>query len=130
METRPSVRRHFPICAGRHAAEAQLAELGISRDKPIDDQLDALDPPLAFDNMEQTFRSMLDDHRHSLEAIIDEPVAFELAIVGIEVDDYWSYWVDGTGRQFRLRLNRERASFSRSEASSSPSTSCSRTAGR
>jgi hypothetical protein len=29
--------------------------------------------------------------------------AFELAIVAVEVDEHWSYWVDGAGSRFRLR---------------------------
>lgn len=101
--------------AARTVAETQLAELGVNPNGSIDDQLSALDPPLPFDTVEQTFRSMLDEHRHSLEDVIGQPVPFELTIEDVEVDEYWSYWVDGAGTEFRLRLNRKRGSFTRVE---------------
>lgn len=41
---------------------------------------------------------------------------FDLTIESVDVDDYWSYWLDGAGTQVRLRINTRRARFTEVKA--------------
>ena len=99
----------------RATAQHRLAVVGIEASGSIRDQLKELDPPLDVTRVERTFRALLEEHFGSLETIVAENVRFNLEIEFVEVDEYWSYWVDGEKDRFRLRLNKSRAVFSSSE---------------
>jgi hypothetical protein len=38
---------------------------------------------------------------------------FELDVAAVDVDTYWSYWLDGAGQRARLRINTRRAHFTK-----------------
>ncbi len=99
----------------RADAEQQLVEIGVNPREPVHPQLDELDPPLPLVAAEKSFHTFLDNHLHGLETLINEDLSFDLTIIPVEVDEYWSYWVDGTASRFRLRLNQRKASFSLTE---------------
>ena len=96
----------------RAEAERRLRQVGVDPEGPVDEQMAKLDPPLPQTAIEPTFHELLQEYRSSIEHALGTSLAFDLTIESVDVDEYWSYWVDGAADKFRLRLNRRRASFS------------------
>lgn len=55
-------------------------------------------------------------YEHAVRRLVDTDAKFNLAIEEVDVDAYWSYWLDGAGHDARLRINKRNASFSRLDA--------------
>ena len=65
--------------------------------------------------IEAAFRAELERMR---AAVLDEfsiALDFDVTFESVDVDAYWSYWVDGAGLQYRLRFNRSNRAYGRSE---------------
>jgi hypothetical protein len=57
-----------------------------------------------------------DKYEPTVRRLADTNATFNLTIEDVEVDAYWSYWLDGAGHDARLRINKKNASFSRIDA--------------
>ena len=57
-----------------------------------------------------------DRYEPTIRQLVDTNATFNLTIEDVQVDAYWSYWLDGAGHDARLRINKRNASFSRVDA--------------
>jgi hypothetical protein len=51
------------------------------------------------------------DLEPAVRAATGSTAAYDLSIESVDVDAYWSYWLDGAGQKARLRINRRNARF-------------------
>jgi hypothetical protein len=75
----------------------------------LSEQLPAADVAPAIAEYAERYES-------TIRRLVDTNAKFNLTIEDVEVDSYWSYWLDGAGHEARLRINNRNASFSRVDA--------------
>jgi hypothetical protein len=97
-------------------AREALESLGISWDEDTWTNLQAASEQLSAADVSSAIVEYADKHESSIRQLVDTDANFNLTIEDVEVDAYWSYWLDGTGHDTRLRINKSRASFSRVDA--------------
>ncbi|MBV9013273.1 MAG: hypothetical protein JO272_14715 [Pseudonocardiales bacterium] len=97
-------------------AREALESLGISWDEDTWTNLHAASEQLSAADVSSAIAEYADKYESSIRRLVDTDADFNLTIEDVEVDAYWSYWLDGTGHDTRLRINKSRASFSRVDA--------------
>lgn len=97
-------------------ARTFLAELGIPWDKKTTARMEELEGPLEVGQAADAIRSAADKLEPAVRAAVDTDVRFPLVVENADVDEYWSYWLDGDRDQVRLRLNMNKAKFTRTQA--------------
>lgn len=97
-------------------ARAALAELGIPWGRSTADNLDELEGLIEIEEAADLIRSSANEFAPAVRAIAGTDVQFPLAIENVNVEEYWDYWIDGSPKQVRLRLNGKRARFTRMQA--------------
>jgi hypothetical protein len=98
------------------AARAALAELGVPWNRDTPAKMDELEESITAEEAADVIRFAADDFAPSVRAAVDTDVRLPLAIESVSVDGYWDYWIDGNRDQVRLRLNRSKAKFTRTQA--------------
>ena len=66
-------------------------------------------------SIENAFRAELEAVREAFWNEFRVALDFEVKFQFVEVDAYWSYWIDGSGRQYWLRFNRSNRTYGQSE---------------
>ncbi|HEY6422926.1 MAG TPA: hypothetical protein VIY28_06695 [Pseudonocardiaceae bacterium] len=94
-------------------ARQALGSLGISWDEHAWTNLRAVNEQLPTTEVSATIAEYADKYESSIRRLADTKAEFNLTIEDVEVDAYWSYWLDGAGHDTRLRINKKNASFSR-----------------
>jgi hypothetical protein len=97
-------------------AREALGSLGISWDKHAWTNLGALSEQLPAADVSSAIADYAEKYEPSIRRLVDTDADFNLTIEDVEVDSYWSYWLDGAGHDTRLRINRNKASLSRVDA--------------
>jgi hypothetical protein len=97
-------------------AREALESLGISWDKGTWTNLHAASEQLSTADVSSAIAEYADKYESSIRQLVDTDAHFTLTIEDVEVDAYWSYWLDGAGHDTRLRINKSRASFSHIDA--------------
>lgn len=97
---------------GRVARDA-LAALGVRWDGGTELALRALEEPLDAAEAEAAIRSAAAEFEPAVRALVGSAAPYRLTIENVEVDAYWSYWLDGAGQDVRLRLNPRNARYTR-----------------
>jgi hypothetical protein len=92
-------------------ARAQLANLGIGWHASTDKDLAAAEGPLDAGKAPDAIRDAATGFEPRVRAITGSQADFHLRIETVDVDAYWSYWLDGAGQDVRLRLNLRHADF-------------------
>ena len=85
---------------------AVTSSLGISKEEFLRVHNPVDEPIFEGDLVVEKFRERFDILRLSLEREFGLRPDFKLDIQRVDVDAYWTYWVDGTNGKYRLRLNR------------------------
>ena len=97
-------------------AQAHLAELGITWGQDTEHDLEESEGRLEPSAAPDAIRSAAAE----LEPVVRQATAtsapYELTIETTDADAYWSYWLDGSGQQVRLRLNLRKARFTKIRA--------------
>ena len=57
-------------------------------------------------NIINSFEGKFEHYKTKLEKLVDKSLDFKMKFEFVELDEYWSYWVDGSGEEFRLRFNK------------------------
>jgi hypothetical protein len=83
-----------------------LEKVGIKFDANTVKNLVAKDRPIPLNELEENFRALYASQRKYLDQPIQRDGRFRLRIEFVNLREYWGYWVDGKGIQFRLRFNR------------------------
>lgn len=101
------------ITARGEQARAALAAFGVAwGPDTADDLLDA-EGPMNIGDAPDAIRQATDDHESDVRLATGSDAPFELTIETADVDAYWAYWLDGAGRDVRLRLNLRQVSFTK-----------------
>jgi len=97
-------------------AKDALESLGISWNSDTWINVRGLSEQLPATDVASAIKNYADRYESTIRRLVDTNAKFNLTIEDVEVDAYWSYWLDGAGRDARLRINKKNASFSRVDA--------------
>jgi len=97
-------------------AREALGSLEISWDENTWTNLRAASEQLSATDVSSAIAEYAGKYESSIRQLVDTDANFNLTIEDVEVDAYWSYWLDGAGHDTRLRINKNRALFSRVDA--------------
>jgi len=97
-------------------AKDALGSLGISWDEHTWRNLRAVSEQLPASEVGAAIADYADQHESSVRQLVDTDADFNLTIEDVEVEAYWSYWLDGSGHDTRLRINKNKTSFSHADA--------------
>jgi hypothetical protein len=97
-------------------AKDALMPLGISWDEHTWKNLRAVSEQLPAAEVGAAIAQYARKHESSVRQLVNTVAEFNLSIEDVEIDAYWSYWLDGAGHDTRLRINKTNASFSRIDA--------------
>jgi len=97
-------------------AKEILRSMGISWDEHTGTTLRAASEQLPAADVGSVITEYAGKHESSIRQLVDTNAAFNLTIEDAEVDAYRSYWLDGAGHDTRLRINKNKTSFSRVDA--------------
>ncbi|MBE1464170.1 hypothetical protein [Kibdelosporangium phytohabitans] len=95
---------------GDQAREA-MARLGISWGSATRDDLLDSEHNLTVDEIPDALRKAADEFEPLVRKATGTTADYNLTIETDNVDAYWSYWLDGSGKDARLRLNMRNARF-------------------
>jgi hypothetical protein len=107
-----------PDYIAHHASTAKdaLRSLGISWDAHTGKNFHSLSEQLRAAEVAAAIADYADKFEPTVRRLADTNADFNLTIEDVEIDAYWSYWLDGAGHDARLRINRNKTSFSRVDA--------------
>ncbi|MEU6558586.1 hypothetical protein [Nocardia nova] len=92
-------------------AQNCLAALGIDwGPKTMTDLMEA-EGPLDVSVSAEAIREAATELEPVVRSATGSTAAYDLTIESVDIDAYWSYWLDGAGRQPRLRINLRNARF-------------------
>ncbi|MGH4010228.1 MAG: hypothetical protein ACRDTH_19070, partial [Pseudonocardiaceae bacterium] len=97
-------------------AKEALGSLGISWDEHTWTNLGAMSEQLPEAVVSSAVGEYAAKYESSIRRLVDTDADFNLTIEDVEVDAYWSYWLDGAGHDARLRINRNKTSYTRVDA--------------
>lgn len=97
-------------------AKNALQSLGISWDSDAWVNIRGLSEQLPAVDVASVIGEYADRYEPTIRRLVDTNAKFDLTIEDIEVDAYWSYWLDGAGHNARLRINKKNAEFTRVDA--------------
>lgn len=97
-------------------AREALADLGVSWGPNTRDDLNALSEDVPADAAGDVIRSYADKHEATIRDLTGATAEFTLTVESVDLDAYWSYWLDGAGHDARLRINTRRAAFTQLDA--------------
>ena len=98
-------------------ARESLAAIGVEWNSNTWSRLRELEGEgIPADDAGAVIRENADKFEPAVRALTGAIAEFELTVENVETDAYWSYWLDGTGHNARLRINLTNASFTPVEA--------------
>lgn len=98
-----------------HALKS-LSALGIDWGEKTRDDLEAFECVLDVADAGDAIRESANHLEHSVREITGAVARFDLTVETTDIDEYWGYWVDGSGKSVRLRLNLRKARFTQVRA--------------
>nr|WP_241841817.1 hypothetical protein [Pseudofrankia sp. BMG5.36] len=118
------------VTAVGERAHAALADIGIPWDATTDSQLREAEGPIDATDAPEMIQATASEAEPAVRVLADTDAPYALEITTADVDAYWSYWLDGTGQNVRLRFNLRNATFTKARIPSSPYTRSSDTPSR
>ncbi len=95
---------------------SSLETLGVQYNQTLVQQLEALDEFIPQDKIKAFFLDQFAEHKVHLEKALDREVDYNLNLEIVNVPEYWSNWVDGSGNNFRLRINYHAGEYTKTRA--------------
>ncbi|MFC0038134.1 hypothetical protein [Actinomadura rayongensis] len=99
--------------AVRRQAESALEKVGVAWGPAAHRELRALEEPLDVLAAPGAIRDAVAELEPLVRAATGSTADYRLSIEAVAVDAYWAYWLDGAGRDVRLRLNLPQVEFTR-----------------
>jgi hypothetical protein len=96
-------------------ARKSLDALGVSWGPELASDLEQLCEPADPADAPDIIRQAATEYEAAVRHATGTSAPYELTIETADVDEYWAYWLDGAGRQVRLRLNMRNSRFTRFE---------------
>lgn len=97
-------------------ARTSVERLGVGWDAHTLERLSEHEIPLSTDQAPDVIRREAARLEPTVRELVDTDAPFVLTIEAANIDAYWSYWLDGIGKDARLRLNLRRAQFTEVQA--------------
>jgi hypothetical protein len=94
-------------------ARQALAALGVPWGPDTETALTEVEGPVDPADVPDGMRQAATDMEAHVRRLTGADAPYTLAVEAVDVDAYWSYWLDGAGPNVRLRLNMTRAAFTR-----------------
>lgn len=92
-------------------ARKALADLGVEWSQDTDDQLADREGVLSPGDAGPAIRTAAAELEPAVRAATGSSAEYELTVETADVEEYWHFWLDGTGQEVRLRLNLRKAQF-------------------
>lgn len=92
-------------------ARKMLDTLGISWGRDTEADLREFGRPLDAESAAEAIRRAAEEFEPAVRRATGALAPYNLTVITTEVDAYWAYWLDGAGRDVRLRLNLRNARF-------------------
>jgi hypothetical protein len=105
----------YVVACGELARE-HVNSMGIAWGPDTDDELDQAEGPIDVESASEVMRQAVADLEPIVRRVTGTNAPYELKVTTANEDAYWSYWLDGVGRNIRLRLNLRNASFTKVRA--------------
>ncbi|WP_433786952.1 hypothetical protein ACQPX6_08920 [Actinomycetospora sp. CA-101289] len=105
----------YVIAVGDLARRA-LADVDVAWDEHTRTAFDALSPTVPAGDAGDVIRDYAREYQGQVRSLTGAETTFDLDVETVELDAYWSYWLDGEGRSARLRINQRNASFTQVDA--------------
>jgi hypothetical protein len=99
------------VVSCRDRAIEALGRLGVAWGAGTSNDLDRVEGPVEESNVPDMMRAAAVDLEPAVRSLTSATTAYDLTIESVDVDAYWSYWLDGAGTKPRLRLNRRHTRF-------------------
>jgi len=100
----------------KELAQDALASLGIGWDASAWERLREIEGAVPAAEAGPLVREYADEFEPTVRKLTGATAEFRLNVETVEEDAYWSYWLDGAGRDARLRINLKNASLTRRDA--------------
>jgi hypothetical protein len=100
----------YLMAVGDRARKA-LTDLGVAWGPNTGDDLNEVEELIDLDQARDRVQAVAAEVEPVVRALTGTTAPFTLTIEVEDVDDYWSYWLDGAGSNARLRLNTRTAVF-------------------
>jgi hypothetical protein len=104
------------ITARGAEARASVERLGVEWDVHTPKRLAEREGPLSTEHAPDAIRREAAELEPAVRKLVDTDAPFALTIEAANIDAYWSYWLDGIGKDARLRLNLRHAQFTEVQA--------------
>jgi hypothetical protein len=99
------------VMAVADTARQALAAVGIDWGPDTDTEARAAESPLDIHQARAFLPHVARSLEPAVRTLTGTNASYTLTIETTEIDDYWSYWLDGAGHDVRLRLNTRHATF-------------------
>ncbi len=99
------------ITAVGDRARASLADLGITWGPNTGTDLTTAEIPVDPADAPDLIRAAATEAEPAVRTLVGSDAPYTLTIETVDVDAYWSYWLDGAGQYVRLRFNLRTATF-------------------
>jgi hypothetical protein len=96
-------------------ARKALADIGVTWSADTSQELTAVEGPIDIHQAREQVEAVAASVEPTVRALTGTSAPFSLTIQNVDVDDYWSYWLDGAGSQARLRFNTRHATFTQTK---------------
>lgn len=105
---------HYVVSVADRARKA-LADTGVTWGANTSRELTAVEGPIDIHQAREEVQAVAASVEPVVRALTGTSAPFTLIIETVDVDDYWSYWLDGAGSQARLRFNTRQATFTQTK---------------
>jgi hypothetical protein len=97
-------------------ARNALAQLGIKWDAHTQEELRQLEGVITAEQAVDAIRQAADDLEPRIRELTGATAPYRLRIETVDIDAYWTYWLDGAGSDVRVRFNLRKARFTKASA--------------
>ena len=94
-------------------AQDALATLGVDWSTDTKRALAVIEEQISPDEVGAAIKECATKYEPIVRSLVSTDAEFTITIDNVNLDAYWSYWLDGAGTDARLRINRRNAHFSR-----------------
>lgn len=95
----------------RDVARDHLAGIGVGWDTNTMKEMSSAEDPLDVDDVPDVVRQIITELEPDVRRITGSTAPFDITIENVNLDAYWSYWLDGAGKHARMRINLKNAVF-------------------
>jgi len=100
----------YVVDLGDRARKA-YADLGVNWGPSLADEVFQLETPMTLERAAEQVIVLADEAEPAVRALTGTTATYDVDVQVVDIDDYWAFWVDGSGHASRLRFNQRNAVF-------------------